>query len=168
MLNRITSLAAALLMLASPAVAQGLISGSSTSPGLIIPGSGSGTVNAGTAGTLGFYATNGTGTGALDVRNGALNFNGGNVVANFFFVTNNTASATNSVFNINSGTLTTLNGSQIVVPQSNNFVIGATAGQTATWNMLGGTNTVGWAGYIGDVLLGGAAGATGIPRSRSV
>ena len=63
MLNRITSLAVALLMLASPAMAQGLISGSSTSPGLIIPGSGgsgSGTVNAGTAGTLGFYATNGT------------------------------------------------------------------------------------------------------------
>ncbi|MFA6563651.1 MAG: autotransporter domain-containing protein [Verrucomicrobiia bacterium] len=47
------------------------------------------------------YATNGAGTGALDVRNGTLNMNGGTVTADLFYATN----GANSAVNLNGGTL---------------------------------------------------------------
>ncbi len=47
------------------------------------------------------YATNGAGTGALDVRNGTLNMNGGAVTADLFYATN----GANSAVNLTGGTL---------------------------------------------------------------
>ncbi|MCX6897787.1 MAG: autotransporter domain-containing protein [Verrucomicrobia bacterium] len=47
------------------------------------------------------YATNGAGTGALDVRNGTLTLNSGTVTADLFYANNDT----NSVVNLNGGTL---------------------------------------------------------------
>ena len=108
------------------------------------------------------YATNATSSGSLEIRYGTIAFTGGNIVADTFFVTNNTASATNSVFSFNAGALTTRNGSQIVMPTGNNFLISSTPGQMAIWNVLGGTNTVSWAGSLGDTILGGTASATGV------
>ena len=109
------------------------------------------------------YATNAVSGGALDVRNGSLTLNGGQLTANHFYATNNAVGATNSVFNFNSGTLTTLNGSRIVIPSSSNLVVGATAGQTATWNILGGTNSVmPVVGSTSTTIVGGVAGAIGV------
>ncbi|OHE81123.1 MAG: hypothetical protein A2107_04010 [Verrucomicrobia bacterium GWF2_62_7] len=109
------------------------------------------------------YATNISLTGTLDVRRGMLTFDGGNIEADRLYVTNNSASATNVVFNFNAGTLTTRAGSQIVMPSGSNFFVGTTSGQTARWNILGGTNAVRWVGDgAGDVVLGGAAGATSV------
>ncbi len=69
---------------------------------------------------------------------GTYNLNGGDVLADYLFVTNNGPSFTNSTFNFNSGTLTTLHGSS--VSQSTDFIIGNASG-TAAWMILGGTNT---------------------------
>jgi T5SS/PEP-CTERM-associated repeat protein len=108
-------------------------------------------------------ATNSASGGALDVRNGSLAFNGGQVAANYFYATNNTAGASKSVFNFNAGTLNTLNGSQIVVPTGSNLIIGASVGGTAAWNILGGTNLVGEvAGNTSTTIVGGVAGALGV------
>jgi T5SS/PEP-CTERM-associated repeat protein len=107
--------------------------------------------------------TNATTGGALDVRNGALAFNGGHITANFFYATNNTAGASKSVFNFNAGTLNTLNGSQIVVPTGSNLIIGAAVGGTATWNIIGGTNLVSEvAGNTSTTIVGAVAGALGV------
>ena len=98
--------------------------------------------------------------GTLDVRNGTLGFNGGTLTAYQLVVTNNTSSATNSLFTFNYGTLTTLGGAQLVAPAGSNFFIGNTAGQIATWNILGGTNSIlPVTGSAADTLLGGVAGA---------
>src|SRR5262249_25631907 len=71
---------------------------------------------------------------------GAYNLNGGNVTADFLFATNNSPASTNSIFNFNSGNLTTLQG--CVVTQNMNFVIGNLSNQTATWTMPRGTNVI--------------------------
>ncbi|MFZ2643261.1 MAG: PEP-CTERM sorting domain-containing protein [Verrucomicrobiia bacterium] len=107
------------------------------------------------------YVTNGSATATLEVRRGALNFSGGIIAADQLIVANNSASATNSYFNFNHGTLTTRSGSQIVAPIGSNFFIGATTNQTATWNILGGTNTV-TVSSSRATILGGVAGLTSI------
>jgi len=103
-------------------------------------------------------ATNAAATGLLDVRRGALAFNGGNIVADSFHVTNRAF----SIFQFNAGTLTTLAGAQIVVPSNSTFIVGATVGQTAAWIVNGGSNSVAQVGGGGNTLLGGVAGATGV------
>jgi T5SS/PEP-CTERM-associated repeat protein len=92
--------------------------------------------------------------GTLAVPGGTVSFNGGNVTATTLISTNNSASATNALFNFNYGTLTTYGG-QMTPPSGGPVAIGNTAGQTATWNILGGTNTVN-----GNIALGNVAGAT--------
>ncbi|MBI3880148.1 MAG: hypothetical protein HY301_08795 [Verrucomicrobia bacterium] len=91
--------------------------------------------------------TNAARTGALIVGQdggGTLNFNGGTITANQFFVTNNGVGFTNSVFNFAAGTLTINNGSQISATAGvANLRIGTATNQTATLNLLGGTNA--WA-----------------------
>ncbi len=103
--------------------------------------------------------TNAGGTGLLDVRYGTLALNGGALDVDVLLATNNTASATNSFVNLNGGTLTTRAGAQIVVPTGTHSVLGATAGQTATWNMLGGTNSVLPVSGPNDTYLGTVSGA---------
>ncbi len=104
-----------------------------------------------------------SGAGALDVRGGTLVFDGGDVTANRLVMTNNTAGGNQSLFDFHHGTLNTLDGSQIVAPAGSDFVVGNTAGQTAAWNLKGGTNGVQpVAGNAARVVLGGAAGATGV------
>ena len=95
-----------------------------------------------------------TAGGNLEVRNGALNLNGGAVTANNLIATNNSASATNALLNLNFGTLTTY-GAQVTPPSGGALAIGNTPGQTATWNIPGGINTVN-----GDSYLGNAASAS--------
>jgi len=93
----------------------------------------------------------------LEVRNGTVNLNGGSLTANSLLATNNSASATNAVVNFNSGTLTTY-GAQVSAPAGGNLAVGNTAGQTATWNLPGGTNNVITpSGY--NTTLGNTAGA---------
>ena len=107
------------------------------------------------------YTTNATTSSVLNVNYGALNLNGGTVVADQLVAANNSASATNSCFNFSHGTLTTRGGSQIVAPIGSNFFIGATTNQAATWNILGGTNTV-TVSSSRATILGGVAGLTSI------
>ena len=96
-------------------------------------------------------------TALLDVRRGSLTFNGGTVTADLLLATNNGAGFTNSIFNFNHGTLTTLSNSTVVSP--GNFIIGNTAGQVAVWNMLGGTTLT--TNLSGSVVLGSGSGAAG-------
>ncbi len=103
--------------------------------------------------------TNASGTGTLDVRYGTLTLNSGALDVDRLLITNNTAGATNAFFAFNGGTLTTRAGAQIVVPTGSNFVLGAAAGLTATWNMLGGTNSVLPVSGNNDTYLGTVAGA---------
>jgi T5SS/PEP-CTERM-associated repeat protein len=95
--------------------------------------------------------------GALDVRRGTLTFNGGGLDVGTLLATNNPAYPGNSFFNFNYGTLTTRAGSQILTPiAGGDFFIGQTAGQTATWNILGGTNSITpVSGYSANTILGG-------------
>ncbi len=51
--------------------------------------------------------TNGSGTGALNVRRGTVDQNGGTVIANNLLVTNPAVAGTGSVYNLNGGTLIT-------------------------------------------------------------
>ena len=103
-----------------------------------------------------------SGAGALDVRRGRLVLDGGDVNAGRLVMTNNTAGGNGSLFDFNHGTLNILAGSQIVAPAGADFVVGNSSGQTAAWNLKGGTNTVQpVAGNAARVVLGGAAGATG-------
>ena len=104
------------------------------------------------------FVTNAAANALLNLVRGTLTLNSGTVVVDRLYVTNGAS----SVVNFNAGTLTTKNGSQIVMPAGSNFFIGTTAGQTATWNILGGTNTVSWAGGSGAVVLGGVTGVTSV------
>ena len=117
------------------------------------------------------WVTNNTSGGALDVRRGSLNVNGGSVTADRLYVTNNYISSGNAFnyafLNLSAGTLTTRAGSAVVIPHGSNLVIGATTGQTATWNILGGLNTVSnivlsSSENPGDTILGGITGAVGV------
>jgi T5SS/PEP-CTERM-associated repeat protein len=110
------------------------------------------------SGTL--LVTNPAGTGLLVISQAgkaAYNLDGGAVVADTLLATNNGAGFTNSTFNFDFGTLTTLNGS--VITPTANFLIGTVVGQTATWNMLGGANTFG--ASPGSAALGGPTGTRG-------
>ncbi len=107
------------------------------------------------------YVTNGAATATLEIARGALNFSGGVIVVDQIIATNNNASAANSYFRFNYGTLTTRGGSRIVAPNGSNFFVGATTNQTATWNILGGTNTVTVSASYATIL-GGVAGLTSI------
>jgi len=97
----------------------------------------------------GLTATN-AGTGILTIGSGgALNLNAGAVLVNQL-------TATGAV-NIAGGTLTTY-GAQLIVTNGSTLAIGNTAGQTATWNILGGTNSIVSAGGH-NTALGTVAGA---------
>ncbi len=110
------------------------------------------------SGTL--RVTNAAGTARMVIGqsgDGTYTLDGGTVVADLLFVTNNaTGSFTNSVFNFNDGALTTLRGSTIT--QASGFVIGRGSGSVATWNILGGTNTIGIGQASGDTVLGVSSG----------
>ena len=98
-------------------------------------------------------ATNSAGTGALEVRNGALIVNSGTVVADRFVATN----GANSVVRFNGGVLTS---GGALVNNGAAFTIGDGA-QSAAYNMRGGTHT-----FVNDVIvsikstLGGSGNAT--------
>jgi hypothetical protein len=88
-------------------------------------------------------ATNVAGTGLLSVGTSAqseFNLRGGMAIVDQF------VAATNATLLLNSGTLTILHGFTISVsqsaPASGNIQIGSSASQTATWNILGGTNQI--------------------------
>ncbi len=102
------------------------------------------------------------GAGTLEVRNGSFDFNGGTLLANQLLLTNNTTNGNNAFFNFNHGTFTNTGGSQIIAPAGSDIVIGNTAGQTATWVMLGGTNSIQpVVSNAASIVLGGTAGAMG-------
>ena len=108
--------------------------------------------------------TNSAGVARLEIGGiggGTYNLNGGDVTADFLFVTNNCPSFTNSIFNFNFGDLTTLHGSAIA--QSNNFDIGTGSG-IAAWTLSGGTNTIAVGG--GKATRIGVAG--GLPGKVTV
>jgi len=74
---------------------------------------------------------------------GTLALSSGSIFVNQLLVTNNTATATNSFFNFNGGTLTTSNAlgqiaSKILLYKDN----GLTINSGSTWNMLGGSNQI--------------------------
>src|SRR2546426_640401 len=81
------------------------------------------------------------------------------VVADRLFVTNNGAGFTNSTLLLSAGTLTTLRGS--VITQAQDFAIGTLSNATATWNILGGTNTLAL-GTSRSTDLGTVLGAHGV------
>ena len=113
------------------------------------------------SGTL--VVTNGLGTGEFVIGQsgkGTYTLAGGTVIADSLTVTN--ANGTNSTFTFNSGTLTTLRGSTIFRPLNGDFVIGATAGQPATWNILGGTNLFVFNPNTRNLAIGSGAGALGL------
>ena len=86
-------------------------------------------------GTL--LVTNSAGTGTINIGQsvaGTLTLNGGTVQVDRLFASN----AALSVLSLNNGNLTTLRGSLL----SGDAAIGANAGNTMTWNILGGTNEV--------------------------
>ena len=98
-------------------------------------------------------STNAQGQGVIDVRDGVFTLDGGSVDVDLLIVTNNSYSTySKSYFNFNAGALTTRNGSQIVSLANSNLIIGNTTSQTATWNILGGTNTM---RVSGNTILGG-------------
>ena len=105
-------------------IASNVIIGSTPSTGDVI------TIAAGW-----LYATNFTGSGALNVNYGALNLNSGMVTVNQFFATN----FVNSVVNFNGGTL---NSGGTLINNSAAFIVGDT-GSGATFNLLGGTHSFG-------------------------
>ncbi|MBM3888015.1 MAG: hypothetical protein FJ388_02690 [Verrucomicrobia bacterium] len=99
--------------------------------------------------------------GILNVRRGTLRLDDGTITVDQLFVTNNTSASTNAFFQFNAGTLTTRGGSEVVAPEGSDFSIGTTAGQMATWNILGGTNLL----TVSDgraTRLGAVANAAGI------
>ncbi len=117
------------------------------------------------SGTL--LITNATRSATLVVGSGGKGtfaMNGGTLVVDRLFVTNNGSSFTNSGISLNHGTLTTLSNSIIGI--SNDLVIGASAGNTLTWNVLGGVirlntlgsgvNSIGSGSGRGVVLVTGA------------
>lgn len=109
-----------------------------------------------TGGTL--LVTNSAGTGTMIIGqrgDGTYNLDGGTVVADTLVATNNRFLVLNSTFNFDFGTLTTLHG--LVISNQNQPSVGSVPGQTATWNVLGGTNRVVVAS-AGSLLLGGASG----------
>jgi T5SS/PEP-CTERM-associated repeat protein len=92
--------------------------------------------------------TNAAGLGALvvgEAGRGTFTLAGGTVTAHRLFATNVTATATNSFFLFNGGTLTTLGGSEwragLFQDGVGTVLIGSTA-TPATWNMPGGSNTI--------------------------
>jgi len=89
---------------------------------------------------------------------GRLDMNGGTVIADQIFSTN-TAGPSRFVFNYDN--LRTY-GSIFNPPASSDFVIGNVSGQTATWNILGGTNTVIDAAGGFATKIGSATGSKGI------
>jgi autotransporter-associated beta strand protein/T5SS/PEP-CTERM-associated repeat protein len=124
--------------------------------------------NAGATGTVThvggtLVVTNSSGSATMIIGQGGIgtyNLDGGNVVADLLLVTNNGSSFTASVLNLNSGNLTTLHGSVITQAFSSSLAIGAVFGQSAAWNVLGGTNLVGL-GPGTSLAVGGTIGATG-------
>ena len=70
------------------------------------------------------YATNGAGTGALDVRNGTLTLSSGTVVADNFYASNGAS----SVVNLNGGTLSV---GAAIVSNSTPFIVGDGASAAA-------------------------------------
>jgi T5SS/PEP-CTERM-associated repeat protein len=114
-----------------------------------------------TSGSL--LVTNSAGTATTIIGQGGkgtYNLNGGTAVTDVLLVTNNGASFTNSVINFNSGTLTTLHGAVVTQAFGSSLLIGAVFGQSAAWNVLGGTNLVGL-GPGTSLSVGGAIGAAG-------
>lgn len=87
---------------------------------------------------LGIYGgqlvvTNTSGNGVLDVRRGALDFNGGALVADMLYATNGAS----SLFNFNGGNLSAKGA---LVSNGATFAVGDGT-QAATYTMLGGTHT---------------------------
>ena len=111
-----------------------------------------------TGGSL--YVTNTTGTSALDIRYGTLGFTGGVIIADSLWMTNNVGT-TKGVFNFAAGTLTTLTNSTIVT-RNQDFVIGSgtAAGQTGTWNIVGGVARMQLGG--GGTIIGNNAAGNGV------
>jgi T5SS/PEP-CTERM-associated repeat protein len=102
------------------------------------------------------------GAGTLEVRNGSFDFNGGTLQANQLLLTNNTTNGNNAFFNFNHGIFTNTGGSLLIAPAGSDVVIGNTAGQTATWVMLGASNSmIPVVSNTASIVLGGVAGATG-------
>ena len=78
------------------------------------------------------------------------------LIADNFLVTSN------STFTFNAGTLTTLHGSTIDrgTSAATDTIWNPVAGDYATWNMLGGTNTINYIGAAGDNRIAFTAGGT--------
>jgi T5SS/PEP-CTERM-associated repeat protein len=108
--------------------------------------------------------TNGTGDASLligQAGKGTYVLNGGTVTTDYLFATNNGAGYTNSTFIFSSGTLNTRRGAGFVTINNNFFALGDTAGQTAIWNMTGGSNYFVVDGSVA-ILVGSATNSRGI------
>ena len=95
------------------------------------------------------YATNATGSGALNVNNGTLTVNSGTVTVNQLYVTN----FANSVVSFNGGTL---NSGGTTISNGSPFMVG-NGTSAATLNLLGGTHT-----FANGLLLATNATLTGV------
>nr|WP_306469684.1 hypothetical protein [Oscillatoria laete-virens] len=100
--------------------------------------------------------TNGSGTGALNVRRGTVDQNGGTVIANNLLVTNPAVAGTGSVYNLNGGTLITdgtthSNGQNFVLGTNATFV--ARSGDHRFENGL----HIGESGEENDLIVSNAA-----------
>ena len=108
--------------------------------------------------------TNSAGNAALVIGQagqGTYLLNGGTVMADFLFVTNCGPGYTNSILKFSSGTLNTRFGAGFVTINSNIFALGDTPGQTAIWNITGGSNYFVVDGSVANVI-GLVAGSRGI------
>ncbi|MBI3878744.1 MAG: hypothetical protein HY301_01595, partial [Verrucomicrobia bacterium] len=141
-------------------VLQVVSNGAVVTAGLTISGFAGASNNAVLVSGGALTATNAAHTTSLNVGQldrGFLTLSGGTILADQLVVTNVGAGVTNSIFNFNHGTLTTLSNSAIVA--AGNFLIGQTAGTNAEWRINGGLNSVRTLG--GDTILGNAAGTAG-------
>ncbi len=89
--------------------------------------------------------SNTTGVATLNLTNNGV------LSVKSFIITNNSISATNSVFNFSSGTLTTSNAANqiaanLVIASNSTFAIGG------SWNMLGGSNLISSVSSSGGVI----------------
>lgn len=80
---------------------------------------------------------------------GTFTLNGGTATVDQVVCTNNSAAAINSVLNLSSGVLNSLNGAQVaLMPTNSTWTI------TGTWNVLGGVNTVQCPGTNASMSIG--------------
>jgi T5SS/PEP-CTERM-associated repeat protein len=102
------------------------------------------------------------GLASLNGKKVQMILSGGNINDAGGLTVFNSASYNGNAFLFNYGTLTTGGNGVITVSPGTNFTIGNTAGQTATWNILGGTNSiVPVSGNTANTILGNTNGAVG-------